>query len=377
MRSATSVALHADQLFYRVPGGIGTYVREVVPALAAADPALAVTLFHARFPRPGLPEPWMKSFPVVGLPTGIRVLYPGWNLAGRPRLPERLAGLDVLHAPSPAAVPPAGPHQRLVVTVHDLAFRLYPELFPPAWRAVFRSGLRRAVRRADVIIAVSRNTARDLVRIARADASRIAVVPLAATLPAEATDPAPALGRMRVPRPYVLFVGTLEPRKNLVRLVRAYRRAVARTGAPHALVLAGPLGWRPAGLHREIAAEGPGRVVLTGRVTGTDLDALYRGADAFAYPSLYEGFGLPVLEAMARGIPCLVSGSSSLPEVAGDAALTADPRSVDRLTGGLERLLGDREEARRLGAAGRARAAEFSWERTARATLEAYGGAWT
>jgi glycosyltransferase involved in cell wall biosynthesis len=368
----TSVAFHVDQLFYPAPGGIGTYIRELVPALLDADPGLEVTLFHSSLlgsPNLG----WrLAQLPVERLPGSIRRLYPSWNLLGRPDLPPSLAGLDLLHAPSPAAIPPAGQRQRLVVTVHDLAFRVYPSLFPASWRAIFRVGTRRAVRRADAIIAVSQSTANDLVRYARADPARIHVVPLAASAPPTNVDPDEALERMKIPRPYLLFVGTLEPRKNLVRLVRAYRRATARAGLPHRLVLAGPLGWRPRQLLREIAAEGPGEILLTGKRSPYELDALYRGAAAFVYPSLYEGFGLPVVEAMARGLPCVISAGSSLPEVAGDAALTVEPRSVAGLAAAIERVLTDTTEAARLSAAATARADQFSWEQTARMTLKVY-----
>jgi glycosyltransferase involved in cell wall biosynthesis len=364
----TSVAFHADQLFYRIPGGIGTYIRELLPELAAADPSLDLTVFHSRFGSAVPPE--LTPFRRVELDRSIRSLYPSWNLLGSPPLPPPVAEQDVVHAPSVASVPPAGPGQRLVVTVHDVAFRVFPSLFPPAWRALFRTGLRRAARRADAIIAVSRSTATDLVRLARVDPGQLHVVPLASSLPAWDSDPDPILDRMKVPRPYLLFVGTLEPRKNLVRLIRAYRRTAVRF--PHALVLAGPLGWRSKRLHRELAVPGPGRIVVTGAVPAEVLDALYRGADAFVYPSLYEGFGLPVLEAMARGVPTLIADAASLPEVAGQAALSVDPRSVRTIAQGIERLLDDRELAARLGDAGRDRAALFSWEQTARMTLKVY-----
>jgi glycosyltransferase involved in cell wall biosynthesis len=258
----------------------------------------------------------------------------------------------------------------LVVTVHDLAFKLYPALFPPAWGLLFRAGLRRAARHADAIIAVSRHTAHDLVRHARVEPGRVHVAPLGASLPAAQSDPGPVLERLRVPRPYLLFVGTLEPRKNLVRLVRAYRRAAVRVR--QALVLTGPIGWRIHSLHRELALPGRGEVLLTGPVGAADLDALYRGADALVYPSLYEGFGLPVVEAMVRGVPTIVSTAASLPEVAGDAAITVNPRSVRDLAEAIERLVTDRAEAERLSAAGRTRAASFSWEKTARLTLDVY-----
>jgi len=365
----TGVAFQADQLFFSAPGGIGTYVRELVPAMAAAEPSLDVRLFHARFAG-GRPEPWMAAFPMETLPHPISRLYPAWNTVGRPRLPASLSGLDVLHAPSCAGLPPAGPGQRLVVTVHDLAFRLFPRLFPASWRNLYRLGLRRAVRRADAIITVSRNTAEDLVQETRVDPARVHVIPLAAWLPASEQPIEPVLERLRVSGPYVLFVGTLEPRKNLVRLVRAYRRA-AGTGLPHSLVLAGPMGWGGQSLMRELALAGPGNVILTGRADHRDLDALYRGAAAFLYPSVYEGFGLPVLEAMSRGVPTLTSNVSSLPEVAGDAALLVEPGSVRDIAEGITRVL-DPERGEALGRAGLERAERFSWAETARLTLQVY-----
>ncbi|HEV8681887.1 MAG TPA: glycosyltransferase family 1 protein [Actinomycetota bacterium] len=367
----TSVAFHVDQVFYDAPGGIGTYVRELLPVMAAADGAPRLTLFHASFPgRRG--ETWMDRFPIRELPHGIRRLYPEWALVGRPALPEDLAAMDLVHAPSPVALPPPGPGQRLVVTVHDLAFRVYPRLFPVVWRNLFRAGVRRAAANADAIITVSEQTARDLVRFTRADPNRVHVIPLAAALPEVGADPEEVVDRLKVPRPYLLFVGLLEPRKNLVRLVRAYRRAVVTGALPHALVLAGPMGWHARQLLREVAMPGPGEVVLTGRVGARDLDGLYRGASGFAYPSLYEGFGLPVLEAMVRGVPVVASAGSSLPEVTGDAALLAEPRSTGQLAAAIERVLAEEDLAARLSAAGRARAAGFSWERTARMTLQVY-----
>ncbi len=366
----TTVAFHADQLFFTAPGGIGTYIRELAPRLDA-HPAVDVTLFHAAFDREP-PEEWMREVSRHQLGRSIGYLYPAWGALGRPSLPRALGDLDLLHAPNPAAVPPPGAHQRLVVTVHDLAFRTHPRLFPPRWAALYRLGTRRAARRADAIIVPSRSTAGDLMRYSKADPERVHVVPLAASLPASETEPEETLRRLKVPRPFILFVGTLEPRKNLPRLVHAYRRAVATGGFRHALVLAGPMGWRSEALIRELRGPGPGEVILTGRASGSALDALYRSADLFVYPSLYEGFGLPVLEAMARGVPVITSTVSSLPEVAGEAAFTVNPESVPGLAHAIERLLADPAEADRLSRAGLARAGQFSWERTAEATMDVY-----
>jgi glycosyltransferase involved in cell wall biosynthesis len=219
---------------------------------------------------------------------------------------------------------------------------------------------------------VPSGTAEDLVRHTRIDPTRIHVTPLAAALPEGPADVDATLARLKVPTPYLLYVGTLEPRKNLIRLIRAYRRAAA-AGLPHALVLAGPVGWHHEPILAEASRGSRGSVILTGPTRDDrELDALYRGAALFCYPSLYEGFGLPVLEAMARGLPCVLSTSSSLPEVAGDAALLVDPRSTAGLADAIQRVAGDAELAGRLRTLGAERAATFSWATTAEKTLEVY-----
>jgi glycosyltransferase involved in cell wall biosynthesis len=364
-------AVHVDQLFFAAPGGIGTYIRNLVPALADQDPSLQLTLFHSRFASHEVPERWMRDHWVEELSGSIRSLYPRWDAIGRPPLPASLRALDVVHATNPAAIPPVAQGQRLVVTVHDLAFERYPNLFPRPWRVLYRLGLRAAVKRADAILTPSRNTAEDILSRTKVDPRKLHVVPLAASLPASDVDVGDVLARLKVRPPYVLFVGTIEPRKNLVRLVRAYRR-VASSGLPHALVLAGPLGWHHESLMRELALEGPGEIVMTGSLSPEELDAVYRAADAFVYPSLYEGFGLPVVEAMARGIPTIASNTSSVPEVTGDAALGVNPRSVREIAAAIESVCTDVELAEELAARGRARAERFSWDETARLTLGVY-----
>jgi glycosyltransferase involved in cell wall biosynthesis len=365
----TTVAFQIDRLFQEGPGGVATYVRRLIPSIADHEPGLGFTLFHARFPG-ATSERWMRRFWVEELPSGPRLLYPRWNLTARPALPPALSTLDVLHAPSTVSVPPAGPGQRLVVTVHDLAFLVTPQYFPREWRALLRLGLRAAVRRADAIVTPSRNTAEDLLTRTHVDPAKVHVIPLAAG-GSDGAAGDEVLSRLKVHPPYLLFVGTLEPRKNLVRLIRAYRRAAA-TGIPHALVLAGPLGWHHQHLHREIALRGPGEIVLTGEVPEPDLDPLYRFAAAFVYPALYEGFGLPVLEAMTRGVPVITSSTSSLPEVAGEAALGVDPGSVREIAAAIEAVATDPALAQKLATRGRARADRFSWDETARLTAQVY-----
>jgi glycosyltransferase involved in cell wall biosynthesis len=365
------VAFHVDQLFFPAPGGIGTYVRNLLPAMTARDPSLQVMLFHARFATPEPPERWMRDLRVEELPQTIRSLYPRWNLLGRPALPTSLGAAEIVHATNHAAVPPAGSGQRLVVTVHDLAFEYFPSLFPRSWRILYRIGVRAAVKRADAIVTPSRNTAEDVLSRTDVDPRKLHVVPLASSLPQGTLDSDGVLSRLKIPSPYVLFVGTLEPRKNLVRLVRAYRR-VAANGFPHALVLAGPLGWHHESLMRELALHGPGEIVMTGSLSPDELDALYRAADVFVYVSLYEGFGLPILEAMARGVPTVASTTSSVPEVAGGAAVGVNPRSVREMARAIESVMSDVDLADRLAARGRSQAERFSWDETARLTLDVY-----
>lgn len=367
------VAFHIDQLWFSAPGGIGTYIRELAPALIAEDPTLDLAPFRSRFSAGGPAASWLEGLPqVTVLDRPIRALYPRWDLTGRPGLPPELADAAVVHSTNPAAIAPRRRGQRLVVTVHDLAFVRHPELFPRAWRTLYRAGLRATARRADAVVVPSAFTADELREHSGIDPARVHVTPLASSLPlGEPGDIETTLERLGVPRPYVLSVGTLEPRKNQARLVRAYRR-LAAAGRAQALVLNGPDGWLDDELRHELAAEGPGRVVRTRDLGANDLDALYRGADVFAYPALYEGFGLPVVEALARGVPTVAADASSIPEVAGDAALLVDPLDEDALADALERVLDDPALAGDLRRRGLERAAAFSWRETARATLRVY-----
>lgn len=376
------VGVHTDQLFFDAPGGIGTYIRELVPALAALPTAgdsaaqgrdaVAITLFHSSFPGRSA-EPWMADFPRLQVPDSIKSLYPQWDLLGRPPLPSELQKLDVLHAPLPAAIPPTVDGQGLVVTVHDLAYEHFPQMFPRQWRWLFKAGLRAAVKRADAIITPSDATASDLMQHTKMSARRLHVIPEACPppVPGDVDEVIPRLG---LPLPYLLHVGTIEPRKNLVRLVRAYRQAVAAGDLPHTLVLAGPLGWQPQKLLAEIAKEGPGRIILTGKLPAADLDAVYRASWAVVYVSLYEGFGLPLLEAFGRGLPVIASSASSIPEVAGDGAVLVDPRSVGDIARGLTQVLTDDVFAADLAARGMERSRRFSWEAAAEATRTVYEG---
>lgn len=369
------VAFHIDQLWFDAPGGIGTYVRELAfGALEHEDPTLELTLFHARWGRaPHGPIPFTTDGALgVELAGSIRRLYPSWDRFGGPHLPASLDDCDIVHATNHAAVPPVRGRQRLVVTVHDLAFERFPELFPRTWLRLYRWGTRTAVDRADAILVPSERTKTDLVDRLHADPERIHVTPLASSLEPPKADELPRrrkeLADHGVRPPYILAVGTIEPRKNLVRLIKAFRR-LRSEGLPHSLVLAGPQGGGAEELRAELARGGSDGVIVTGAI---DLRCAYMDAAAVAYVSLYEGFGLPVIEAMGLGAPVVASDASSIPEVAGDAAVLVDPMNEAAIADGLRRVLTDDALADDLRRRGRRRAASFTWAATARATLDVY-----
>jgi glycosyltransferase involved in cell wall biosynthesis len=265
-----------------------------------------------------------------------------------------------------------------VLTVHDLAFRRFPETAPHATLR-WLGRLDRNLATAAAIIAVSESTRRDLADLYGVDPGRVDVIPNGVDLesyrPSDAGAIEAARGRFGLRGPYMLFLGGIEPRKNLPNLLAAYAR-LPREERP-ALVVAG--GWVPwnqegrrgleAGLHH-LPEDVRRDVVVTGYVSEEDKVALLGGALALVYPSLYEGFGFPVVEAMACGTPVLTSDVSSLPEVAGDAAELVPPRDVDAIAGGMERLVRDDGLRDRLRAAGLQRARLFRWEECARRTAD-------
>jgi glycosyltransferase involved in cell wall biosynthesis len=247
-----------------------------------------------------------------------------------------------------------------------LAFLAEPGAFTRHGRRFLRRGTALARRHARVVVVPSEATATEC-RAAGFDGDRLRVVPWGHD-PGAVTesDIEQARARHGLPDRYVLFVGTLEPRKNLPRLAAAWRRL--DLGADVPLVLVGPEGWG------EVGVTGPG-VVPVGFVTGAERDALYAGASVVAYPSLREGFGLPVLEAMAQGAAVVTSIGTATEEVAGDAAILVDPLDEAAIAAGLERLLGDPAAAAGLGVLARRRAATFTWERCADGYLHAYAEA--
>lgn len=289
-----------------------------------------------------------------------------WMQTAMPLLAKRLKP-DFAFFPN--YMTPIVPTCPYVVTVHDLAVFLYPETFTFKKRVLQRAALPFLVKRAAAVLTPSESTRRDVIRLLHAEPDRVVAVPLAAADEVEvAPDPATTAevrAELFLPPRYLLAVGTLEPRKNLVRLIRAFEKI-----SPHhtdlKLVVAGGRGWRDEAIQAELG-NSPVRkaIVSVGYVRPDALKVLYREAIALCYPSLYEGFGLPVVEAMASGTPVLTSRGSSLDEVADGAAIAVDPLSVDAIAEGLERLLRDDALRQRLSREGLARAQKLSWHQTA------------
>jgi glycosyltransferase involved in cell wall biosynthesis len=260
-----------------------------------------------------------------------------------------------------------------VVTVHDLSYARAPELFSRRDRTLLKL-VRGSVRRAARVIAVSEFTRRDLCEVYGVDPAKVAAIPNGVSSDFRPVADAKEHVRQRfgINRPYVLCVGALQPRKNIPLAIEAYAQLVGRGTECELVVAGGDRGGRLDVLDAILRTRLTGRVHLVGRVEDDELPALYSGARALVFPSLYEGFGLPALEAMACGTPVIASNTTGLAEAVGDAGVTVDPRSAEELTDAMRRVLDDDALRERLIAAGLARAAEFTWGRMARSTAAVY-----
>jgi glycosyltransferase involved in cell wall biosynthesis len=274
---------------------------------------------------------------------------------------------DVAHFTNYTA--PTGLDLPYLVTIHDMSLSLLPWCYTWKMRLIVPRLLPRIARAARLVLTPSASTRDDVVRLLRIDPGRVRVIPHAAP---RGFDPPPPTFTPRADPPYFLFVGNLEPRKNLARTLRAFAR-VAQALPDHRFVIAGQPGWKYEDVAREAARPDlKGRVLFRGYVPEDELPALYRNATAFVYCSLYEGFGMPVIEAMACGTPVLTSRVAALPELAEGAALLVDPLDEAAMAEALLALGTDASLRETLRAAGPARAAQYSWERTCEQTLEAY-----
>ena len=318
------------------------------------------------------------NFRVIGASTRSRAVRLAFQQAVLPPV-ARVLGLDVLHSPS-FLMPLARGDCRHLLTVYDMTFFTMPEVHVPLRRSpLFRRAIELGIRRADLVSVPSASVRADVLALVDGvDGGRVRVVPPgvdACFVPRERADVEPRLRALGLDRPYVLFVGTIEPRKNVPRLLAAFEQVVARSGDAPDLVLAGSPGHGSGEVERRLHALAPAvrdRVRRLGYVAPEDLPALYAGASVFAWPSLLEGFGFPPLEAMASGVPVVASRSSSLVDNLDGAAELVDPGDVPALADAILRLLRDEELRRRSIGEGRARAAAFRWDAFARGTLDLY-----
>jgi glycosyltransferase involved in cell wall biosynthesis len=272
---------------------------------------------------------------------------------------------DLFHISSQFREPPSG--LPLSATIYDFTVWLFPELHPEANIRADKHLAATVFQRAKGLIAISESTRQDAVRLLGVDPRRIQVIYPGVS---ESYFQAVPSGSSRFPRPYILFVGTIEPRKNVDLLLDAYSQLRASVRAEFDLVVAGPFGWKSAKTLARLQTPPPG-VHYLGYVPESEMPALFAGATVLAYPSLYEGFGLPVAEAMACGVPVITSAVSSLPEVAGEGALLVDPRSVSNLVSALDRVLGDPSLRQALGKFGADRARKvFRWPVCAQQSLQ-------
>lgn len=353
MPESLRVAYTLEQCWHPVPGGTAVAALRIAAELDA-DPEVelvAVAGRHRRQPSP----PYRPSLSVRSLPLARPWLYETWNRFERPRVEAATGPIDVCHSTTAIPAATSAPH---VVTVHDVAFVHHPDRFSRHGARVMAAGLERA-RSADLVMCPSRHVANDLAEIGFSE-QRVRVVPWGVDrVVTDQADTDRVRAAYDLPEQFVLFVGTLEPRKNLDRLAAA----VDRLGGDVPLVVVGAAGWG------ETRVEAGANCRFVGFVPQADLAPLYAAATVFAYPSLEEGFGLPVLEAMAQSTPVVTSAGVATEEVAGGAAVLVDPTDIDSITEGLRSALDDPS---RWAALGSARAASCTWSAAAAATLAVY-----
>jgi glycosyltransferase involved in cell wall biosynthesis len=348
----------------RAPAGIARYTKELAAALCHAG--VDVTILQAG-------NATYKSNAVRLFGSG---LMPGLLSIGQVEIARiaRRQKLAVVHDPT-GCVPTLLTSARRVSTIHDAIPYIYPHTSTRLDWLIYHYWLPLAVRRLDAIITVSEQSKADILRYLPVKAEDVTVVPEAAGPRYRPMEPARSeevLLRLGISFPYILYVGSIEARKNLARLLEAYAQ-LRCWSQKWKLVIVGAPKWKYTPIfdklqQLQLASE----VHFTGHVADEDLPALYNGAAVFVFPSLYEGFGLPVLEAMACGVPVITSNCSSLPEVAGDAALLVEPRDVNAIAAAMRRVLEEFDVAAELRAKGLARARQFTWERTAKETIAVY-----
>ncbi|TET83266.1 glycosyltransferase family 1 protein [candidate division TA06 bacterium] len=359
--------------------GIGRYTHNLVKSLSQLDHVneyLLFCFFLKDYDKKlsGAPIPSAANFGLMSAPIPVRITR---FCANRFHIPiEGLIGRhDVVHFPEP--YPFRAHRAKIVVTVHDIAFERFPDLFTKEILNLYQKQMKMVTARADALITVSQTTKDDLIKIYGLDEDRIYVVQHGVEESFKSVKGSATLTEMRqkynLPEEFVLHVGTIEPRKNQVRLIQAFQLMSERLPNGPSLVICGKKGWMCDEVFDTARRSRlRGKILFTGYVGDHDLPYLYKLARAVAYPSLYEGFGLPVIEAMACGRPVLTSNRAAMAEVACDAALLVNPEDVEEIADGLYNLISDRELRKRLVVSGLRRASSFTWERAAKSTLAVY-----
>ncbi|MBN1993929.1 MAG: glycosyltransferase family 4 protein [Anaerolineae bacterium] len=358
----------------RQSAGIGRYTREMVKALAQLDPETQYRLFVADVGKIFALSPPGPNFAWRTTRLSERWLARLWYRLRLPVWIQYWTGpLDLFHAPD-FVLPPVKPGTPTFVTIHDLSFVRQPETVMPGMEAHLNRWVPHSVKKASHVIAVSEATRQDLIDLYRTPPEKITTLYHGVTPDFKpVTEPADLLAIRQkyglADRPFVLSVSTIQPRKNYRRLIQAF----ARINPSFSLVIGGSKGWHYADIFAEVARLGlEGRVHFPGFIPDADLPALYSAAILFVYPSLYEGFGLPLLEAMACGTPVIASNQSSLPEVVGQAGLLVDPYDVAALAAAMSNILADPNLRQTLAQAGQVQAKKFTWEKTATRLLALY-----
>ncbi len=362
-----NIGLDMRLAYYRRYSGIGQYIVHLAELLPTLDADHAYTLIHSRKD---------QAPPGAAKARHCSAWTPSHHRLEQWALPIELARLRLNLLHSPDFIPPWHGAFRRVITVHDLNFLYYPQFLTVDSRRYYNDQIERAVTVADHILADSYATKLDLIKLLNVPEHKISAVWLApdrAFRPIEPAALAAAHARLQLPTRFILFAGTLEPRKNVAGLLRAYRQWCDRDGRAPSLVLAGSRGWlfdETQSLIQQLNLQQAVRWIDS--PSAADLVAVYNAASVCVLPSHYEGFGLTVLEAMACGTPTLISDRGSLPEIAGGASLIIDPDNIDELAEALARVMDDEDLRLDLRHKGFERVTEFSWERCARETAAVY-----
>lgn len=369
------IAIDVEHAYHNLTG-TGIYLSELVKQLARVDESNDYTLFTSSTysDAPDMDLRGNKRFRRRSLELSHKMCMGMWLALNWPPVNRYIGDHDLYHCMTISPFPARG--GKYLMTVHDLAWLVMPELYKPRHRYEWSVHQRRMLRRADHYVAVSEWTKRDMVEYLRIPSERITVIPEGARERFRPVDPSQVkttLSKYGLDAPYFLTVGDMNPRKNHLRLVRAFAAVLKRSSEPVSLVFCGSLGHRGNRVVQEVQRlELTDSVRFLGRLADEDLVGLMNGARALVFASLYEGFGLPILEAMACGTPVITSNVTSMPEVAGDAALLVDPTSEIEIVEAMWQALSEPKVRDDLVERGRKRATMFTWERTARQCLELY-----